>query len=47
MINHDVSHILINRYLYCLIICLKIMIKSSLASLMEHDALWNFKFLMK
>ncbi len=38
---------LINLQPYWYINCLKIMIKSSLASLFEHDALWNFNFLIK
>jgi len=32
---------------YCKIICLKILMKSSLASLLEHDALWKFNLLIK
>ncbi len=32
---------------YCQINCLKILMKSSLASLLEHDALWNFILLIK
>ena len=32
---------------YCKIICLKILMNSSLASLLEHDALWNFNLLIK
>ncbi len=32
---------------YCKIMCLKILMKISLASLLEHDALWNYNLLLK
>ena len=32
---------------YCKIFCLKISMKSSLASLLEHDAVWNFNLFIK
>ena len=38
---------LIKSQPYCKINCLKILTKSSLASLFQHDALWNFNLLIK
>ena len=38
---------LINFQPYSKIICLKILMKSSFASLLEHDVLWNFNLLIK